>query len=127
MGPAQLRAASGCGHGESPWEGTHGAALGRISVLEWAVLRMHPAELWAGQAACTLSGEVGAGLDWPGCTEGHLPASSSTSPAGLLLPLLMETEQLGSESCTQRALLQQGQPSRAVCSKGINLELAKGW
>lgn len=101
--------------------------MGRISVMEWAVLRMHPAELWAGQAACTLSGEVGAGLDWPGCTEGHLPASSSTSPAGLLLPLLMETEQLGSESCTQRALLQQGQPSRAVCSKGIDLELAKGW
>lgn len=113
----------GSGHRESPWEGlcaASAAALGRISVVEWALFRIHPAELWAGQAACTHSQE--AGLAWPGCTEGHLPA-----PAGLLLPSLMEMELLGSESCTKRALLQQGQPSRAVCSEGIHLELAKSW
>lgn len=58
MGPAQLRAAMGCGHGESPWEGIHtasGAALGSFSVMEWAVIGIHPAELRAGQAACTAS------------------------------------------------------------------------
>lgn len=30
--------------------------------MEWAVFRIHPAELWAGQAACTHSQE--AGLAW---------------------------------------------------------------
>lgn len=53
-----------------------------------------------------------------------LHPGASPSPAGLLLLSLMEP--LGSESCTQRALLQQGQPSRAVCTAGIHLELAKG-
>lgn len=80
---------------------------------------------WAGSLHTQERWELG----WTGlaCTEGHLPASSTMSPAGLLLPSLTEMELLGSESCTQRALLQQGQPARAVCKKGINLELAKGW
>lgn len=38
--------------------------------------------LGAGQAACTHSEEVGAGLDWPEGTEEHLPASSTRSLLG---------------------------------------------
>lgn len=81
-----------------------------FQLMEWAVGYTQQSCGLGRQPAHTL-GEVGAGLDWPGCTEGHLSASSTTSPAGLLLLLLMEWELLGSESCTQRALLQRGQPA----------------
>lgn len=75
----------GYGHRESPWEGlcaASAAALGRISDVEWAVVRIDPAELWAGQAACTHS-QGRRVLGWAGLA----------APRGISQPLL------GSCSC----------------------------
>lgn len=56
-------------------------------------------------------------LDWPGCTQGHLPASSTTSPAGLLF--LMERE------CWDLRAAHKG----LSCSRGSNpgLSAMKGY